>query len=201
MLPKKKRHTIAERLILPAALDIVNTVLDEKASEKLKLIPLSDNTVSRRIGDIAQNLEEQLIVRLKTAKDFAIQLDESTDIASSATLLVYVWYVWKGEIVEDLLCCLTLPSSTSAAHIFEELNAFMTKCGLEWVNCKGIITSDGATNITGKNSGVVRRIKDAAGQNIVWNHCFIHREALASKGIPPELEVVMRDIVKSCELH
>ncbi len=180
---------------MPAALDIVNTVLDEKASEKLKLIPLSDNTVSRRIGDIAQNLEEQLIVRLKTAKDFAIQLDESTDIASSATLLVYVWYVWKGEFVEDLLCCLTLPSSTSAAHIFEELNAFMTKCGLEWVNCKGI-TSDSAANITGKNSGVVRRIKDAAGQNIVWNHCFIHREALASKGIPPELEVVMRDIVK-----
>ncbi len=94
---EKAPHTIAERLILPAALDIVNTVLDEKASEKLKLIPLSDNTVSRRIGDIAQNLKERLIVRLKTAKDFAIQLDESTDIASSATLLVYVRYVWKGE--------------------------------------------------------------------------------------------------------
>lgn len=79
--------------MLPAALDIVNTVLDENASEKLKLIPLSDNTVSCRIGDIAQNLEEQLIARLKSAKDFAIQLDESTDIASSATLLVYVGYI------------------------------------------------------------------------------------------------------------
>ncbi len=71
----------------------------------------------------------------------------------------------------------------------------MTKCGLEWAKCKGI-TSNRAANITGKNNGVVRRIKDAAEQNIVWNHCFIHREALASKGIPPELEVVMTDVVK-----
>uniref|UniRef100_A0A8C1QE04 Uncharacterized protein n=1 Tax=Cyprinus carpio TaxID=7962 RepID=A0A8C1QE04_CYPCA len=93
---EKAPHTIAERLILPAALDIVNTVLDEKASEKLKLIPLSDNTVSRRIVDIAQNLEEQLIARLKSARDFAIQLDESTNVASSAKLLVYVRYIWQG---------------------------------------------------------------------------------------------------------
>uniref|UniRef100_A0A673MC63 HAT C-terminal dimerisation domain-containing protein n=1 Tax=Sinocyclocheilus rhinocerous TaxID=307959 RepID=A0A673MC63_9TELE len=89
------------RLILPAALD---TVLDEKASEKLKLIPLSDNTVSRRIWDIAQNLEEQLIARLKSAKDFGIQL------------LVYVRYVWQGEFVEDLLCCPTLNCHLSQAH-------------------------------------------------------------------------------------
>lgn len=71
----------------------------------------------------------------------------------------------------------------------------MAKCSLEWASCKGI-TSNWAANITSKNSGVVRRIQDAAGQNIVWNHCLIHREALASKGIPPELEVVIRDVVK-----
>lgn len=71
----------------------------------------------------------------------------------------------------------------------------MTKCGLDWASWKGI-TSDGAANIAGNSSRVVRGIKDAAGQNIAWKHCFIHREALASKGIPPELEVTMRDVVK-----
>lgn len=45
---EKAIHTIAERLISPAALDIVNTVLDEKAFEKLKINLLSDNTVSHR---------------------------------------------------------------------------------------------------------------------------------------------------------
>uniref|UniRef100_A0A671Q9B6 HAT C-terminal dimerisation domain-containing protein n=1 Tax=Sinocyclocheilus anshuiensis TaxID=1608454 RepID=A0A671Q9B6_9TELE len=99
------------RLILPAALD---TVLDEKASEKLKLIPLSDNMVSRRIWYIAQNLEEQLIARLKSAKDFGIQL------------LVYVRYVWQGEFVEDLLCCLTFPAFNS--RLFE---ALCTEIGAE----------------------------------------------------------------------
>lgn len=52
-------HTVAERLILPAALDIVNTVLDEKASEKLNLIPLSDNKVLGR-SDLISNINSRV---------------------------------------------------------------------------------------------------------------------------------------------
>ncbi|XP_066543047.1 protein FAM200A-like [Hoplias malabaricus] len=192
---EKVPHSAAEKLILPAALDIVSTVLDEKAAEKIKAIPVSDNTVSRRIEDIAENLENQLISRLQTAKDFAIQLDESTDISACATLLVYVRYVWESKFVEDLLCCLTLPSKTTGEQIFEQLNSYITTHGLDWSNCKGV-TSDGAACVTGKNSGVIKKIKDAAAQNITWNHCFIHREALAAKGMPPEVELVMKDVVK-----
>ena len=76
---EKQSHTIAEKLILPAAMDIVSTEIDEKLAEKLKCIPLSNNTIFRRINDISNNLEEQLILRLKAAGDFSIQLDESTD--------------------------------------------------------------------------------------------------------------------------
>ena len=108
---------------------------------------MSNKTVSRRINYISDNLEEQLISRLKAAGDFSIQLDESTDVSDCATLLVYVSYVWENEFVEDLLCCLTIPTGTTGEQIFCVLNNYVvTKCGLDWVNCKDI-TSDGAANM------------------------------------------------------
>lgn len=44
-------HTIAEQLILPAALDMVSVMLDETSAAKLKAVPLSNDTVARRICD------------------------------------------------------------------------------------------------------------------------------------------------------
>lgn len=132
---EKMPHTVAEKLILPSAIDMVSAMIDKKAN-KLKSIPLSDNTVSRRITDVSDNLEEQFISRLKTAGDFSIQLDESTDVSDSATLLVYVRYAWGNEFLEDMLCCLTLPTTTTGEQIFAQLNDYVvSKCGLDWTNC------------------------------------------------------------------
>ena len=51
----KKPHSIAEEIILPAAIDLASTMIEE-TPEKLKLVPLSNDTVCRRIGDIALDL-------------------------------------------------------------------------------------------------------------------------------------------------
>ena len=59
-----KPHTIAEGLILPAAMDLVGTMI-EGAAEKLKMMPLSDDIMYRRIDDMAP--------------EFGLQLDEATD--------------------------------------------------------------------------------------------------------------------------
>lgn len=48
----KKPHTIAKELILPAAMDMVREVLDQLAVDKLKTIPLSNDTIARRIEDM-----------------------------------------------------------------------------------------------------------------------------------------------------
>lgn len=45
----KKTHTIAEELHLPAAIDMVSIMLDETSADKLKAIPLSNDTIARRI--------------------------------------------------------------------------------------------------------------------------------------------------------
>ncbi|GFT08556.1 protein FAM200B [Trichonephila clavipes] len=58
----KKPHTIAEELILPAAIEIVETMFGDNFAKELQSIPLSNDTVSRRIDDIAEDVEQQLLV-------------------------------------------------------------------------------------------------------------------------------------------
>ena len=57
----KKPNIIAEELILPAAVDLVSTMIGEGAAEKLTMVPLSDDTRCCRIGDMAQDIYDQLI--------------------------------------------------------------------------------------------------------------------------------------------
>ncbi|KII63306.1 hypothetical protein RF11_04903 [Thelohanellus kitauei] len=119
----QKTHTIAEELILPQAINMCEVVLGIDYSQKLKAIHLSDNTVSRRIVDISEDVLCQLIARLQNSK-FAIQLDESIDIAKASKLLVYVRYIWEGEVLEDFMFCKSLPVRTTREEPFRILDSF-----------------------------------------------------------------------------
>jgi hypothetical protein len=70
-------HTVAESLIGPCAKDTTKCMLGEKAAKKIDLVPLSNNTVSRRINDLANDVESELL-KIITSNYFAIQLDEQT---------------------------------------------------------------------------------------------------------------------------
>ncbi|XP_006144953.1 protein FAM200B [Tupaia chinensis] len=192
---EKMAHTAAEKIILPACLDMVRTIFDDKSADKLKTIP-TDNTISLRICTIAEHLETMLITRLQSGIDFAIQLDESTDIGSCTTVLVYVRYAWQDDFVEDFLCFLNLTSHPSGLDIFTELEkCIVGQYKLNWKNCKGI-TSDGTASITGRHSRVIKKLLEVTNNGAVWNHCFIHREALASREIPQNLMEVLKNAVK-----
>lgn len=193
---EKMAHTAAEKIILPACMDMVRMIFDDKSADKLRTIPLSDNTISRRICTIAKHLEEMLITRLQSGIDFAIQLDESTDIASCPALLVYVRYVWQDDFIEDLLCCFNLSSQRTGFDLFTELEkCIVSQYKLNWRNWKGI-SSDGAATMTGKHSIVIEKLLEATHNNAPWNHCFIHREALVASEIPPSLMDVLKNAMK-----
>ncbi|GFV74381.1 SCAN domain-containing protein 3 [Trichonephila clavipes] len=85
----KKPHTIAEELILPAAIEILETMFGDNFAKELQSIPLSNDTLSRRIDDIAEDVEQQLFGKLRD-KSFSIQLDEATDSNKDAHFIAYV---------------------------------------------------------------------------------------------------------------
>jgi hypothetical protein len=51
-------------------------------------VPFSNNTLSRRINDISSYVETT-VVRVKKSQYYALQLEESTDVANLAILLVF----------------------------------------------------------------------------------------------------------------
>jgi len=69
---------------------------------------------------------------------------------------------------------------TLPAVKFSVLNGFIEERGLDWKNCVGVCTH-GAACLTGRNSGLVTKIKDMAGSNLLSRHCYIYRQNMAFK--------------------
>ena len=63
-------HTVAENLVVPCCREIVRIMLGENAAKEIQKIPLSDNTVSRRINDMAADILEQLRDKLLESNFF-----------------------------------------------------------------------------------------------------------------------------------
>ena len=134
----KKPHTIAEELILPAAVNLVSTMIGEGAAEKLKMVPLSDVTKCCRIGDMAQGIYDQPIDEMKQ-REFGLQLDEATDGSRDAHLICYVWFVdfSNQKLVEELLFCKTIELG---CHLFNIINNFISTNNLNWEKCISLCT-------------------------------------------------------------
>jgi len=96
---------------------------------------------------------------------------------------------------EDILSVSELPTHTTSSHIFKVLNGFIEERDLEWKNCIGVCT-DGTACLTSRNSGLVTKVKDMAGNNVLSTHCYIHTQNLASKKLAPELNEVLSQSVK-----
>ncbi|XP_065675670.1 protein FAM200A-like [Hydra vulgaris] len=76
----------------------------------------------------------------------------------------------------------------------EIMKQFFNDNKLQWKYLLGI-TTDGAPAMMGCKSGLQTRIKEIA-PNVVGVHCFIHRQALATKTLPGSLKTVFNQLVK-----
>uniref|UniRef100_A0A3B3H3A2 Uncharacterized protein n=1 Tax=Oryzias latipes TaxID=8090 RepID=A0A3B3H3A2_ORYLA len=189
-----KPHSIGENLVKPAAKVMANIFFGGKAGDEINRIPLSNDTVQRRIKAMAESVEHQLVTHLRQSQFFSLQLDESTDLGNEANLLCFVRYIYAGGLHDEFLFCRSLPTNTTGEAIFHSLNDFIVKNNLDWSRCVGICT-DGATAMTGKQKGLVARIA-AVAPSAVTTHCCIHREQLAVKKMPQCLKSVLDESVK-----
>ena len=96
---------------------------------------------------------------------------------------------------EDIFGVSELPTHTISSEIFKVLNGIIEERDLEWKNCFGVCT-DGTARLTGRDSGLVTKIKDMAGNNLLSTHCYIQRQNLGSKKMAHDLNEVLSHSVK-----
>ncbi|XP_063889743.1 protein FAM200C-like [Scylla paramamosain] len=104
-------------------------------------------------------------------------------------------YVHDEDLKEEFLFCEPLEQSTKGEDVMQKLTEFFESEGLDWGNLCGICT-DGAPAMLGSQSGFVTRVIQKA-TNAIPLHCMIHRQALASKTLPSELQNTLNTIIKT----
>ena len=174
----RKAHTIAEDLVKPCALEMAEIMCGTEVKTKLAQIPLSNNTISRRIGCMSEDIREQVCdkIRMSLAKA-SLQLDESTDVANLSQLLVYVRYVYKNRVEEEFLMCEPLFATTKSRDVKDKVDAFLATNNLSWNDHFGSLCTDGAPVMLGVRSGFTTLVK-ADAPDIISTHCALHLETL-----------------------
>lgn len=179
-----KLHTIGEKLILPAVEEVLKTVLHKPASDIIKRIPLSNNTVERRIDEMSSDIESFLCNYLQTTH-FSIQLDESTLPDNAALALAYVRFIMNQEIYEELLFARTLITDTKGESIFHVLKDYFIEKAIPLSNIISVAT-DGAPAMVGRYRGFISYLKQNVSGVLAIN-CVIHRQHLVAKHLSVRL--------------
>ena len=129
----KLLHTTAEELVLSTTLDLVLTMIGESATQKLKAVPLSNNTISRRIDKTSNDINNQLVAKMH-GNEFSLLLDEATTSTNNkdAYLICYVRFIDNDDnIIEDLLFCKPILTNCRAHELFAILNNFFQESNLQ----------------------------------------------------------------------
>ncbi|KAG9481570.1 hypothetical protein GDO78_010682 [Eleutherodactylus coqui] len=165
-----KLHTIGETCVLPAVKEIVSTMLGPDTCAMVKLIPLSNDTVSRRNDEMAADVEKTILDLLKNK----LQIDEST-------------------VVEELL--FTKYLSTKGPSIYKRVEEFFQEKNIPLTNVLACAT-DGALSMIGRYRGFIAHLKSAM-PGIMAVHCVIHRQHLIDKHLCERLHDSLRYVINA----
>lgn len=88
-----------------------------------------------------------------------------------------------------MLCALLWPTNTTAAEIFKSLNDYISaKPSWHFVL---VVCTDGAASMSGRLSGLARRLIREVAPDRESAHCVIHREMLARRKRSAELHNIL----------
>ena len=156
-------------------------------------------TITRRIEDLSQDIENLLEMKISPCEFYSIALDESTDMSDAAQLSVFIRGVTNNfEVFEEILEMCSMKGTTTRGYIVDKAEkVFFEKFGIDPKKLCGF-TTDGAATMSGKMKGFTKLLMDELGVKkcyIPVNHCSIYQENLCSKVLG--FEDVMKKVVQS----
>ena len=115
-------------------------------ANKLAIIPLSDDTIKRRIQELSEDVMQQTIASVTRSGKFSLQLDATTDIGNDAKLVVFMRHLDTNDYMKQLLFCRPLAKNTIGELIFKKVDSFFKEHQLEWSDCVSFC-ADGAPSM------------------------------------------------------
>uniref|UniRef100_K7GAS4 HAT C-terminal dimerisation domain-containing protein n=1 Tax=Pelodiscus sinensis TaxID=13735 RepID=K7GAS4_PELSI len=167
----KKAHIIGEILVKPCLLKAADTMLGVESKKK-------HSSVKCHIDELAKELKLQVVLTVLASPFFAIQCDDTTDVAQCCQLFVCVQFLNSGT-VKELLFLKELMTTSKASITFLKKIEFH---GEKLVD----VCTDGAPAILDTCSEFVMLVKEK-NPAVTTTHWVIHRQALATKTLPDDL--------------
>ena len=188
-------HMVGEKVIIPAVKAVISDVMNQDPSPVIKSLPLSNDSIRRRIDEMSNNIENILFQKLKTTA-FSIQIDESTVVDNKALLMGYVRYFDDHcSLKEDLLFVKLLETDTTGTSIFMAVKSFFEEKSIPFENIVSCAT-DGAMSMVGRHKGFIAHLKKLCPEILVV-HCVLHRHQLVAKTISPDLNQALNIVIQT----
>jgi len=124
---------------------------------------------------IGLSLEEEILLEARASPYFCLILDEATDISVNKQLGLCIQYLEGGFIKVRNIKLLEVKSG-SAEVITEAILQYLTSTAPVTLDLKCLAggSSDGASVMIGKHTGVMTRLQEAAPQGFISTHCIAH---------------------------
>jgi len=159
----QRSHTIAEKLIKPACVNLVQIMIGEEAAHEVDTVPMLNNTVTRDIAEMSTDIWEITAGKMMNSF-FSLQVDDSTDSRGKCHLIAFVCYIdgtaivnqflFSRELKPGVLIFLTLLIHSSATTRFHGVNvlAFVQMGLLAWpVKWRGLSHSQKKESVSHYN--------------------------------------------------
>ena len=140
-------------------------------------------------NEILNILSDFVVKRIKddvlSSRNFAVIMDETSDISRIEQVSICLRYVLAGETLETFIGFFCT-SSTEGIVLLELLKKVIAEHGLKLEHIVGECF-DGASNMSGIHKGVAARMKECCPR-AVYVHCYAHVLNLALQDTMSEIE-------------
>ncbi|CAH1234659.1 unnamed protein product [Diabrotica balteata] len=180
-LAKAKKPFTDGNLIKKCAVEMAKAFDDSKMAEKFESVPLSHQTIQRRIVAMGEQVEKSMLSLVKKSSYFSLCLDESTDQTDVSQLLIFVRTTFDDfTSKEELFDICPLYGTTKGKDIYKAVKKTVDRIG--GFDKSSAIATDGAPSMTGKKIGLVDLLREN-GLTCSTIHCIIHQGALCGKSV------------------